>query len=189
MNVRELALSFTVPRPRDEPAAIPMVEEDFRAFYEQTAHPLLSYLTRASGSPEAARDLLQDAYFHLLRARNLPAEELGRKKYLFRIATNLLRDHWRRSKRQRIAPMDAVSEPMVEPHFELDSNLRGAFDQLQPRERQMLWLAYVEEYDHREIAAITGLRHSSIRMLLFRARHKLAALLRAGTHAGKAKSI
>jgi RNA polymerase sigma-70 factor (ECF subfamily) len=112
-----------------------------------------------------------------------------RRKYLFRIATNLLRDHWRRSKHEAGAELAAASA--VECDQELGWNVRSAFDQLKPREREMLWLAYVEEYDHREIAAITGVRFGSVRMLLFRARHKLAALVRAGREMrpGKAKSL
>jgi len=49
---------------------------------------------------------------------------------------------------------------------------------MRPRYRQLLWLAYAEGYSHREIAEITGLASASIRLLLFRARHKIARLLR-----------
>ncbi len=50
---------------------------------------------------------------------------------------------------------------------------------MKPRERQLLWLAYAEGYSHREIAAVTGLAAASIRLLLFRARRKIAGFLRA----------
>jgi RNA polymerase sigma-70 factor (ECF subfamily) len=191
MNMRELALSLTVARlaADAEVAVIPVDEENFRLFYEETARPLLAYLTRASGSAETAGDLFQETYFHWLRARNLSTDAVIRRKYLFRIATNLLRDHWRRSKHE--AGAEVAAESVVECDQELGWNVRSAFDQLKPREREMLWLAYVEEYDHREIAAITGVRFGSVRMLLFRARHKLAALVRAGREMrpGKAKSL
>ena len=49
---------------------------------------------------------------------------------------------------------------------------------MKPRERQMLWLAHAEGYSHREIAQVMGLNATSIRLLLFRARRKIAALLR-----------
>jgi RNA polymerase sigma-70 factor (ECF subfamily) len=42
----------------------------------------------------------------------------------------------------------------------------------------LLWLAYVEGANHKEIAKSTGLRAGSIRLLLFRARRKLADMLR-----------
>ena len=62
--------------------------------------------------------------------------------------------------------------------MESRADLRRAFDRLKPRERQLLWLAHVEGSDHREIARLTGLRTGSIRLLLFRARRRLAEVLR-----------
>jgi RNA polymerase sigma-70 factor (ECF subfamily) len=185
MNMRELALSGSVLGARGDAAPAPMEEQEFRVLYEETAAALLAYLTRASGNAELAADLLQEAYFHLLRARNLPPEALGRRKYLFRIASNLLHDHWRRSKRDSAAGRELAAEGIAAGNAHLSSEVRAALGQLQPRERQMLWLAYVEQYDQREIAAIMGLRHGSIRTLLFRARHKLAGLLRSGQDVGR----
>lgn len=189
MNMRELALSLTFARPAADSAAapVPMDEENFRVFYEETARPLLAFLTRASGDSDAAGDLFQETYFHWLRAHNLPSDAVIRRKYLFRIAANLLRDYWRRNQREAAAEVESL-EPASKRDMEAGCNLRSAFDQLKPREREMLWLAYVEQYDHREIAAMTGLRQRSIRMLLFRARHTLARLVRSGQSAGAEKS-
>ena len=52
-----------------------------------------------------------------------------------------------------------------------------AMEQLKPRERAMLWLAYAEGASHREIADVLGLSPSSLKPMLFRARRRLAALL------------
>jgi RNA polymerase sigma-70 factor (ECF subfamily) len=49
--------------------------------------------------------------------------------------------------------------------------------QMKARERELLWLAYVEGMKHTEIAASLGLSALSIRSLLFRARQKAAGLL------------
>ena len=49
---------------------------------------------------------------------------------------------------------------------------------LNPREREILWLAYVEGSSHKEIAEVVGLKAGSVHLLLFRARHKMARLLR-----------
>jgi RNA polymerase sigma-70 factor (ECF subfamily) len=49
--------------------------------------------------------------------------------------------------------------------------------QLKPRERDLLWLAYAQGSSHQEIADSLGLRTASIKLLLFRARRKLAGLL------------
>jgi len=62
---------------------------------------------------------------------------------------------------------------------DLDSRLavRAALAKVKPRERQLLWLAYVEGFSHHEIAHATGLRSASVRLLLFRARRRLATML------------
>ena len=57
-------------------------------------------------------------------------------------------------------------------------DVRKIMQALKPRERELLWLAYVEGMSHMEIAIATGLTTLSIRPLLFRARKKAAMLLR-----------
>ena len=69
--------------------ALAMNEETFRALYERTARPLWAYLARATGSPQLADDLLQEAYFRLLRSRTVQESEAHQRHYLFKIAINL----------------------------------------------------------------------------------------------------
>jgi DNA-directed RNA polymerase specialized sigma24 family protein len=40
-----------------------------------------------------------------------------------------------------------------------------------------VWLAYVEGYEHKEIAEIVGVKPASVRVLLMRARKRLADFL------------
>ena len=49
---------------------------------------------------------------------------------------------------------------------------------LKPRERDLLWLAYAQGSSHKEIAETLGLKTASIKLLLFRARRRLAGMLR-----------
>ena len=42
----------------------------------------------------------------------------------------------------------------------------------------MLWLAYAQGWSHEEIAASLGVKTASLKSMLFRARHRLAALLK-----------
>jgi RNA polymerase sigma-70 factor (ECF subfamily) len=59
----------------------------------------------------------------------------------------------------------------------MHNDLMRIFERLKPREQALLWLAYVEGFDHGEIALALQLRENSIRVLLFRARKKFASLL------------
>src|SRR5262245_61065181 len=77
--------------------ALQMTEEAFRVFYEQTARRLWTYLARMTGDDRLADDLLQETYYRFLRANPPLDGDDHRRNYLFRIATNLVRDHRRRA--------------------------------------------------------------------------------------------
>ena len=51
------------------------------------------------------------------------------------------------------------------------------FHELNPQQQALLWLAYVEGFDHREISAILGVKSTSVRVLLIRAKKKLSSVL------------
>ena len=57
-------------------------------------------------------------------------------------------------------------------------DLSRAMARLKPRERELLWLAYAQGSSHQEIAETLRLKTSSIKALLFRARQRLATVLR-----------
>jgi RNA polymerase sigma-70 factor, ECF subfamily len=158
-----------------------MNSEAFAAFYERSARSLWAYLARVSGDPALADDLMQESYLRFLCAAHPEDGEVAARRYLFRIATNLMRDHWRK---QRTTPIEDVPEERFATadnaaHSDSQMMLGPALAQLRPRDRQLLWLAYAEGYSHHEIAEVTGLMSASIRLLLFRARRKAARLLRA----------
>jgi RNA polymerase sigma-70 factor, ECF subfamily len=157
-----------------EKEAAAMDEQEFRSLYEATARPILAYLVGVTGRRDVADDLLQETYCRFL-VRQPPS--MGRdetRRYLFRVATNLLRDRWRRGED---APWKDAAEDGFCVDFDTQMDVRAAMRALKPRERELLWLAYVEGMNHAEIAAATGLRAISVRLLLFRARQKAAGLL------------
>ena len=166
------------------PAAA-MDNEQFAAFYARSARSLWAYLARVSRDPALADDLTQEAYVRFLCADHPQDGEVAARRYLFKIATNLLRDHWRRPQSSSIddLPESVFAAANLEAQSDSASMLGPAMAQIRPRDRQILWLAYAEGYSHHEIAQITGLASASIRLLLFRARRKMARLLRSGGEA------
>lgn len=155
--------------------AAAMDEDAFQAIYDRTARPLWAYLLRVSGRRDVADDLLQEVYCRFF-VRNPPGlDDAQTRSYLFRIATNLLRDRWR--KRQEAQwPEGFDCGHAGDMDAQLD--VRHVMKSLKPRERELLWLAYVEGMTHTEIATATGLTALSVRPLLFRARKRAASLLR-----------
>jgi RNA polymerase sigma-70 factor (ECF subfamily) len=163
-----------------------MDEETFRAFYERTARGLRTYLARITGDSHLADDLLQEAYYRFYRAGAAHESEAHRRNSLFCIATNAARDAMRRRGNGVDVPLesgeghdhavDARSADRTEGRLDL----RAALAKLEPRQREMLWLAYGHGSSHVEIAEIVGVKSGSVKLMLFRARRKLAALLRPG---------
>ena len=163
-----------------------MGNEAFAGFYSRSARPLWAYLARVSADPALADDLMQESFVRFLCATRPDDGEVAARRYLFRIATNLLRDHWRRPRQASIEDLPEEFFASVGISEQSDSRilLGPALAKLTLRDRQLLWLAYAEGYSHKEIAEVTGLASASIRLLLFRARRRIAALLRDQTQQG-----
>jgi RNA polymerase sigma-70 factor (ECF subfamily) len=166
-----------------------MNEEAFRQFYEQTARPVWLYLARMTGDRRLADDLLQEAYYRFLRVSTSFESDDHRRHYLFRIATNLVRDHRRRSRMNDAAPIGHEETLADEAGDGADRiarhiDLTRAMERLKPRERSLLWLAYAQGWSHEEIAATLGLKAASLKSLLHRARRRLATLLANPAHRG-----
>jgi len=88
-----------------------MDEDAFRLFYERTARPVWAYLSRMCGDARLADDLLQETYYRFLRANASHETDAHRRNYLFRIATNLVKDLRRRPREAQTAAA-ANDEPV-----------------------------------------------------------------------------
>ena len=154
-------------------------EGAFAACFQHNSRALWSYLYRVTGKASDADDLVQEAFCRLLQAdvAELADEEL--RRYLFRIGSNLLADRWRRATQEAswLDRLRGTTEAHVEPEY--DDSVSREFAALKPRERALLWLAYVEGESHQDIADALGLSRGSIKVLLSRARGRLRDLLAA----------
>lgn len=151
--------------------------EQFGRFYTLTMPRLRSYIRRVGSNEAIADDILQESYIRLLSAP--PMREDERKSYLYRVATNLITDYWRAESRNRHWwQMSSQTEQAPDAALDLSSDVRALFAKIGIRERALLWLAYVEGADHREIAESLHLTEKSVKVLLYRARRKMEAVLR-----------
>ena len=154
-----------------------MDQAAFRSFYEQTAPALRAYIARSAGSIDAANDILQDVFMRFLLKAPPTLSEAEMRGYLYRTAETLLVDRWRRQQRESARDLAAASLRDEHARSDFGGDVDRAFRELKPQQRSLLWLAYVEEFDHREIAAATGVQETSVRVLLSRARHAFAGIL------------
>jgi RNA polymerase sigma-70 factor, ECF subfamily len=145
-----------------------MDQTAFGDFYRRTSRSLWSYVYRVTGNAADADDIVQEAFCRLLRGGPHADEEQWRR-YLFRIASNLVVDRWRRQQRHDDSVPHHLPRPLASDTPRQEEVAR-TFARLTPRERALLWLAYVEGQSHKEIAVSLGLARRSVKVLLFRAR-------------------
>jgi RNA polymerase sigma-70 factor (ECF subfamily) len=168
LGTRELAMTATNIGERTTQA-------EFEVFYLRTARTLHGYLCRLSGNAATADEVLQEAFIRMI---NAPAmEDSHRKAYLYTTATNILRDRWRKEKREREwSELNHVTE-RTHQNVNLPVDMAAILDRLSPQARAVLWLAHVEELSHKEISAILEVKEKSVRVMVFRAREKAKELL------------
>jgi RNA polymerase sigma factor (sigma-70 family) len=151
--------------------------EQFAEFYAATRRALRAYVCRVASNETIADDIVQESYIRMLNAP--PMHEAQRKSYLYRVATNLIMDYRRAQSRQRQWwQWSAAQEQSTDARLDLTSDMHQLFALIGSRERSLLWLAYVEGADHREIAEILNLKEKSVKVLLYRARRRMESILR-----------
>jgi RNA polymerase sigma-70 factor (ECF subfamily) len=153
-------------------------ESEFNSLYARTARPLAAYIRRMTSDADATADLLQETYLRVLRSRVPVMGEKEMNAYLYKTASRVIRDRWRHSQvdrrwRERLPERLESRDGQAGQGLDVDRIL----GELRPRDRAIVWLTYVEGRSHSEIAGILGIKRASVRVLLFRARRKLAGLL------------
>lgn len=149
-----------------------------QAFREHRSS-LLRYLFQLTDDAGLAEDIVQESYMRLLEREGTPDNVRG---WLFRVATNLVRDHGAveqrrrqldRKRMQRSGPLPPDVE--TEARGRLDAVWRALY-RLPARDRALLLLR-AQGFDYREIAEAVDIAHGSVGPLTGRALEKLNAEL------------
>src|SRR2546430_5223046 len=126
--------------------------EQFERFYTRTMSRLRFYICRVASNEAMADAILQESYIRLLNAP--PMTERERKSYLYRVATNLITDHWRaENRRQRWwGELFRRATQVRSGGLDLGFDVWQLFALVSIRDRALPWLAFVGGADHPEIA-------------------------------------
>jgi RNA polymerase sigma-70 factor (ECF subfamily) len=157
---------------------------DFEAAFESHHEALFRYVQRLVADTDLASDVVQESFVRLLD-HPLPEGEV--RRWLFTVATNLVRDDARmKTRRQRLLVeryerSDLASDPAEVPdaaavRSERIAAARAALAQLSERDRQML-LMREEGFRYSEIADVIGVAPGSVGTLLARALRRFADAL------------
>lgn len=156
--------------------------EAFDALVERHADRLFRFLRMRAASDAVAEDLVQDTFVQCWRtlARFDPARPFS--TWLFKLGANLATSRFRRWRRQPTAMLDdQASGPNPADVLLLADARSNLWDvvhaNLPPEARTALWLFYSENRAAAEIGDILGKSEGAVRVLLSRARTRLAGIL------------
>jgi RNA polymerase sigma-70 factor, ECF subfamily len=147
-------------------------EELFNACYPRLA----GWVRRLVDDDETAHEIASEAFTRLLARWSVLESP---QSYLYMIATNLVRDHWRKSGRERRAIRSLTAAAPLDPayHPAEDVDVRALIEGLPPRLRSAFLLHYYAGFGVREVATMLGRPEGTVKADLHHARARLKAAI------------
>jgi RNA polymerase sigma-70 factor (ECF subfamily) len=139
----------------------------FADLFRRYAAPLLRMLARQLQADDA-RDLLQQTFLHLHRSRSdfRPGSLL--RPWLYTIALNLKRQHYRKHKRELLSddPRDFEPKPAAgsASDFELTREVRQAVRGLPQDQQEVIVLHWMEGMPFQDVAQVVGASVSAVKV-------------------------
>jgi RNA polymerase sigma-70 factor (ECF subfamily) len=148
---------------------------------------------RFTGSAPEAQDLTQEVFLRVFRTvKTFRSTEGSFATWLARVTRNLLIDHYRRTRQERVT--DSIEEqlPMIEEAGatasarpdqalagqEASQILKATLQKLSPDLREAVILRDLQEMEYREIAEVLQIPEGTVKSRINRGRAELARLLR-----------
>lgn len=153
-----------------------MTKKEYNQSVELYADRVFRFIVKSTEDEALAKDITQDAYVKLWENHeDLEAEKA--RSWLFTTSYRIMIDGMRRAKK-----MKRMDEHTVEPGHEaqwsdLQEVLHDALNRLPDIQKQVILLRDYEGYSYDEIAAITSLNISQVKVYIFRGRKKLKEYL------------
>jgi RNA polymerase sigma-70 factor (ECF subfamily) len=157
-------------------------DERIAALFDAHHRRLYSLARRMSGSPDEARDLVQETFLRVTMAPGrVPAGGGPEEAWLVRVLVNLCRDRWRRAA-TRLKHVDDLPtpQPAVNPEQALvaQSIVWRALARLSPRRRAVIVMHEIDDLPPADIARLLGVTIVTVRWHVSRGRHELARIVR-----------
>lgn len=164
-----------------DPLGKDVLGEVFDHYYE----PLYRYAYVHLRDRDAAEDIAAQVFHRLLDAQQAgraPSTDL--RAWLYQVARNLIVDHTRRQRHRDHAPLSETMEAHGDVESAVDRALQAdstydALLQLNPRQREVILLRYLQELDVDETAAVLGISSGAVKTLQHRALTNLRRIMQA----------
>jgi len=158
--------------------------DNFEAVYESHARSIYRFLYWRTKNPQLSEDLTSSVFEKAWRSRS-SFRGGSVRAWLYRIARNVLIDHWR--KKQDVLMEDTDSLPAevtgVSVSERLDQDimlgrLRNALDTLPGDMRSVITLRFIDGLSCKQVAEKLNLSDSNVRVIQYRALRKLRSRLK-----------
>jgi len=180
----------------DQPLVSRCLDGDEAAWEElvrQHTRQVYGLCFRFTNSAQEAQDLTQDVFLRVFKTiKTFRSAEGSFHTWLARVTRNLLIDHYRRTRQERVT--DSIEEqlPMLQEKggaaaarpdqalagLEASEILQATLQKLSPDLREAVILRDLQEMEYREIAEVLGIPEGTVKSRINRGRTELARLLR-----------
>ncbi|MCB9044840.1 MAG: sigma-70 family RNA polymerase sigma factor [Chitinophagales bacterium] len=145
---------------------------DYNTCVREWSDAVFRFACKCTGNQEDARDIVQNS-FSILWQKREDVEPAKAKSFLFQVAYRQSIDLYR--KQNRISYKEEVQDARVvtTTNTDLKKVLDRALSKLDDQARALVLLKDYEGYTYNEIAQITGLSDSQVKVYLHRARKTL----------------
>ena len=154
-----------------------MTAREYNSTVDQYANRLFAFVFKQLKDREQAQDIVQTVYSKMWeKVETIDASKA--KSYLFTSAYHAIVDWSRRQKSKQKAIMHVEGGVELQDHSdELRVLLNQAVDTLPEVQKQLILLRDYEDYDYAQIAEISGLSDTQVRVYIFRARQTLKSFI------------
>lgn len=153
----------------------PIEVTSFTQFVERYQERIFRYIRASVQNTEVAQDLTSETFEKALG--NWPPRfdnEVAQKRWIFRIASNTVTDHFRYIKQHNTLPLEdnIIHNQHKEDNYLTSVDIQSAFISLKRRDQCVLILRKIG-YSNDEVAEIMEMKPKSVEMVFLRALKKL----------------
>ena len=149
-------------------------EEAFEELYHLYYDPIFRYIRYRNNSNEETKDLVQEVFARLWshRERLVPGKSI--KSYLYRTASNLLIDKYRKNS-HRLTYLRELTERNTNTEKDMDNRLTllKAIESLPPKEKSVVVLSKFQGLKYEEIAEVCDISVKTVEGRMTRAFKRL----------------
>jgi RNA polymerase sigma-70 factor (ECF subfamily) len=164
----------------------------FEMLIRKYQQPLMNYLGRMTQERELSLDFSQEVFLRAYSALHTYREKYHFSTWLFRIASNLLIDHWRKKKlplvfidstenEDKTQPVQLPDrEPSIPERYErqeLVAAIEKALCELPQYLSELFILRHINDFSYEEIAAIKNLPVGTVKNRIFQTKEMLRTRL------------